>query len=105
MSYYPVKLDKIRNLKYGMRAIDLIEKKFGKPVMQIEGINNGILTMEEYAIIICAGLIHEDKDLTPDKVMDLIDEHSSLATVAREMWKAFNAAFKNEEEEAEVKNE
>ncbi len=27
MSYYPIELDKVRNLKYGMRAIDLIEKK------------------------------------------------------------------------------
>ncbi len=103
MSYYPIKLDKVRNLKYGMRAIDLIEKKFGCPVMAKEGMMDGVLTMEEYATIIWAGLVHEDKDLTPDKVMDLIDEHSSLTKVTQDMWKAFNAAYKEDEEEEEEK--
>lgn len=107
MSYFPIKLDKMRNLKYGMRAIDLIEKKFGKPIMEIEGINNGNLTMEEYATIIWAGLQHEDKELTPDKVMDLIDIYSSIVEVAKVMWKAINDVFKTNEEESETegKNE
>lgn len=104
MSYCPIQLDKVRNLKYGMRAIDLIEKKFGKPIMAIEGIENGTLTMEEYATIIWAGLVHEDKDLTPDKVMDLIDEHSSLVAVSKEMWKALNETFAVEEEKKKEKN-
>lgn len=101
MSYYPIKLDKVRNFRYGMKAIDLIEKKYRKPIMEIEGITTGILTMEQYATIIWAGLVHEDKDLTPEKVMELIDEHSSLKTVAKEMWKAFNASFAGEEESTE----
>jgi hypothetical protein len=105
MSYYPIKLDKIRNLKYGMRAIDLIEKKFGKPIMKIEGIGDGALTMEEYATLIWAGLVHEDKELTPDKVMDLIDEYSSITKVTQDMWKALNEVFvKEEDKEDEGKN-
>lgn len=75
MSYHPIKLDKVRNFKYGMKAISLIEKKFKKPISQIDMDN---LTMEETAIIIWAGLYHEDDNLTPDKVMDLVDEHSDL---------------------------
>mgnify|MGYP001260785912 CR=1 FL=1 len=101
MSYYPIELDKVRNLKYGMRAIDLIEKKFGCPIMAKEGMITGVLTMEEYATVIWAGLVHEDKDLTPDKVMDLIDEHSSLTKVTQDMWEAFNAAYETEKEEEE----
>lgn len=103
MGYYPIKLDKVRNLRYGMRALDLIEKKFGGPIMAKEGMMTGVLTMEEYATIIWAGLVHEDKDLTPEKVMDLIDEHSSLKEITSEMWDAFNAAY-GEEEESEEKN-
>ena len=99
MSYYPIELDKIRNLKFGMRAISLIEKKFKKPIMKIEGIFNGVLTMEEYATLIWAGLVHEDKNLTPNKVMDLIDEYSSLTTVTEELWKALNEVFGVEEVE------
>jgi len=105
MSYYPIKLDKIRNLKYGMRAIDLIEKKFGCPIMKIKGIEDGTLTMKEYATFIWAGLVHEDKELTPDKVMDLIDEYSSITKVTQDMWKALNEVFvKEEDKEDEGKN-
>lgn len=98
MSYYPIELDKVRNLKYGMRAIDLIEKKFGCPVMAKEGMMDGVLTMEEYATLIWAGLVHEDKELTPDKVMDLIDEYSSLTKVTQDLWKALNEVFAVEED-------
>ena len=51
MSYYPIELDKARNLKYGMKAISLVEKKFKKPIMKIEGMQDGSLSMEEYAVI------------------------------------------------------
>ena len=106
MSYYPIQLDKSRNLKYGMRAIDLIEKKFKKPVMKIESLQDGSLTMNEYATLIWAGLVHEDRDLTPEKVMDLIDKYSSIAIVSKEMWTAFNGVFASDEEVAkEEKNE
>lgn len=110
MSYTPIKLDKNRNLKYGMKAISLIEKKFDKPIMAIEGIQNGMLTMDEYATLIWAGLVHEDKDLTPEAVMDLVDEYSSLREVSKDMWKALNDVFENDEEtekdpEEQVKNE
>lgn len=105
MSYYPIQLDKVRNLKYGMVAIDLIEKKFKKPVIEIEQLSSGKLTMEEYATIIHAGLVHEDKSLTPKKVMELIDEYSSIAKVAKEFWKAFNAALTGDEETEEVTEE
>jgi hypothetical protein len=110
MSYFPIKLDKIRNLKFDMRAINRIEKKYGRPLMKIEGMQDGMLTMDETATIVWAGLAHEDKELTPDKVMDLIDEHSNLRDVSKEMWTALNEVFKNDEkeeaeEEANEKNE
>lgn len=90
MSYTPIELDKVRNFRYGMRAISLIEKKFKKPVSKID---MDSLTMEETATIIWAGLQHEDKELTPDKVMVLIDDYSSLPTVMKAMNEAFQGAF------------
>lgn len=90
MSYCPIQLDKSRNFRYGMKAISLIEKKFKKPVGKID---MDSLTMEETAIIIWAGLQHEDSNLTPDKVMDLIDEYSNLPTVMKAMNEAFQGAF------------
>lgn len=102
--YYPFKLDKIRNFRYGMKAISLIEKKLKKPVSKIDMEN---LTMEDAAVLIWAGLQHEDRDLTPEKIMDLVDDHSDITTVMQAMGEAFQGAFgKNEENEVqEEKNE
>jgi len=107
MSYYPIQLDKTRNFKYGMRAIDLIEKKYGKPIMEIDGISDGKITMDDYATLMWAGLVHEDKELTPERVMDLVDEYSNIREVSKVMWKALNDVFRADEEETETeeKNE
>jgi hemerythrin-like domain-containing protein len=104
MSYYPIQLDKVRNFKYGMRALSLVEKKFKKPINKVDMDN---MTMEDTATLIWAGLVHEDKNLTPDKVMDLIDEHSSLPEVMRQLTEAMNESFGAGavEEEGAGKNE
>ena len=104
MSFHPIKLDKVRNFKYGMKAINLIEKKYGKPIMEIDGIEDGKITMEDYANLIWAGLAHEDPELTPEKVMDLVDEYSSIKKVTQVMWKALNDVFKDVEGETENKD-
>ncbi len=83
--YTPIVMDKVRNLRFGMRAVDFIEKKFNKPIAQVD-FNN--MTMEETATVILAGLIHEDKELTEEKVMDIIDEKGNLAEVLETMGKA-----------------
>lgn len=90
MSYYPIQLDKSRNFKYGMKSINLIEKKLKKPMAKIDMDN---LTMEDAAVFIWAGLVHEDRELTPDKVMDLVDDHSNMTTVLEAMGEALQSAF------------
>ena len=103
MSYYQIKLDKERNLRYGMKAISLIEKKFKKPIGKIDMDN---LTMEDAATIIWAGLVHEDDKLTPNKVMDLVDEYSNLMEVTKAMTEAIDEAFGAEESKGKTeKNE
>lgn len=103
MSYYPIQLDKSRNFKFGMKAISLIEKKFKKPIAKVDVAS---LTMEETATFIWAGLVHEDRGLTPDKVMDLIDDHSSIPAVMEVMTEALNGSFgiKPESEVTDEKN-
>lgn len=104
--YYEVKLDKMRNFKYGMRAMSMVEKKFKKSIAKIDMDD---LTMEEMAVLLWAGLAHEDRDLTPEKVMDLVDEYSNVKTVMEAMGQAFSGAFgieeKNEGAIEEGKNE
>ena len=98
--YIPIELDKPRNFRYGMKAISYIEKKLKQPIAKLD-LNN--LTMEDTAIVICAGLMHEDKNLTPSKVMDLIDEKGNFMKVIEAMEQAFNEAFGGNEE-VEEKN-
>lgn len=93
--YYPIQLDKVRNFRYGMKAISIIEKKFKKPIAKVDFDN---LTMEDTATIIWAGLVHEDKNLTVEKVMDLIDEKGNLQQVMQVMSEAMSAAFGGKEE-------
>ena len=83
--YTPVNMDKVRNLRFGMKAVSFIEKKFGKPISQVDF---ETLTMEETATIILAGLIHEDNSLNEDKIMDIIDEKGNLEEVLLAMSKA-----------------
>ena len=94
--YTPVELDKVRNFRYGMKAISTIEKKFKKPISKVDFEN---MTMEETATIIWAGLVHEDKNLTVEKVMDLIDEKGNLQQVMQVMSEAMSVAFGGKEEE------
>lgn len=95
MSYTPVELDKVRNFRYGMKAISIIEKKFKKPISKVDFDN---LTMEDTATIIWAGLIHEDNKLTVERVMDLIDDKGNLQEVMKCMSEAMSAAFGGKEE-------
>lgn len=91
-----VKLDKIRSFRYGMKALSRIEGLLGTSVSKLDFDN---LTLHELATIICCGLMHEDADLTPEKVMDLVDEHSSIVEVTQKMGEAFAQAFGTKKDE------
>ncbi len=102
MAYTPIQLDKTRNFRYGMKAISMIEKKLKTTVSKLDFDS---LSMEDTATVIWAGLAHEDRELTPDKVMDLVDEHSNIQTVVEAMGEAFSSAFgTSAETNAETKN-
>ena len=88
--FTPIELDKTRNLRYGMKAISLIEKKLNVCITKLD-FNN--LTMEQLATFIWGGLYHEDPNLSVEKVMDLIDEHSSIPEAVSVVGKAISEAF------------
>lgn len=91
--YTPIQLDKTRNLRFGMRANKLIEKTLNiKSVTRLFKEDEEIST-EEIATIIWAGLAHEDATLTPDDVIDLIDDHSSFTKIMPIVMQAFAEAF------------
>lgn len=95
---YPITLDKERNLKYGMRALDQAEKKTGVPII---GMNLSNLTMNQIATLVWCGLIHEDKNLTVGNVMDLIDEYSNLGEIMGIVSEAIGEAVNGKAKAAE----
>ena len=56
------------------------------------------LTIKQLATLIYAGLIHEDKQLNVEKVIDLIDEHSDLQEISDKLGKAIEIGFGHNKE-------
>lgn len=95
-----VKMDKTRSFRFCMRGISHIEKKLGKPIAKID-FNN--LSMEEMAVVIQGGLVHEDKEIglkTPDEIMDIIDQNDNL----EEIMNAMSEAMKEMRAKKQAKN-
>lgn len=96
--YTPIQLDKSRNLRYGMKALSLIEKRLGKP---IGAVDFNSLTIEETMTVLWAGLVHEDSALTEDQILEAIDDNNvNFFYVVEKMIEAISDAFPEESAEA-----
>ena len=91
-----IKLDKERTIRFTTKAIAAFERKIGKPFSKIDDFDD--LFLDEKLSLIWAGLLHEDKDLTVDRVFDLVDEHSDMLTVLEAVGNAMEMAFGSSEE-------
>lgn len=100
-AFIPYELDKMRNLRYSLRALSLIEENIGIPLARLD-VNS--ISIKHLSIMIWAGLYHEDKDLTPDMVMDLIDDYSDMDKANEAMIKALDEAFGEKNKKAVAKN-
>lgn len=77
MQNVTIELDKKRTLKFGIKAFLTIEKTLGVPMDKVD-----FNMQESIFVLILGGLIHEDKKLTLDKVIDLVD--AKIEKVAEE---------------------
>ena len=85
-----IELDKPRTLRYGMNALIKIEELTGKNLTKLDLDN---ISIKDLRTIAYAGLFHEDKNLTPEKCADLIDEYSDITTIAGKLGEAMTLAF------------
>jgi hypothetical protein len=70
----PITLDKERNLKFGFSAMMALEKQLsGKSFMDIINEIQTKPTITLMINVVWAGLLHEDKTLTPEKVAKILD--------------------------------
>ena len=92
-----IELDKIRNLRYGMNALVKVEEITGKNITKLDLSD---ISMKDLRTILFAGLYHEDKDLTPEKTGNLIDEYGNITEIAAKLGEAFTLAFGGDEKNA-----
>ncbi len=94
-----IELDKARNLRYGMNALVKVEELTGKSITKLDLEN---ISMKDLRTILFAGLYHEDNDLTPEKVGELIDYYSDIGTIAGKLGEAFTIAFGGDEKTLKI---
>lgn len=93
-----IELDKIRELRLTNKTAKKLEKVGKKPIMQILGGVNDMLT-EELEKIIHALLQDEDPSLTLDRVIDLLDEKGLIAVDMQfKIMEVITAKMGNEDE-------
>ncbi len=85
-----IELDRMRNVRLGFKALTIIEDMLKTPISKI---NFEEISLNQIIIILYAGLIWEDASLTKDKVIDLVDEYSSIEEVSKVIGEALNIAF------------
>ena len=90
-------LDRPRELRFGFKALKMIEGMFKKPLMEIDLGNLKSDTLEK---ILYAGLKADDKDLEFDKMEDLLDLIPYTEIVTK-MSKAIGIAYGVNEDEVE----
>jgi hypothetical protein len=85
-------LDRLRTVKLSNKAMKLVEKTLGA---NINAIVSGLadLSMDEMTVIIHAGLLHEDKELTLSRVEDLLDEYCNFGDLIKTIVSAFKCAL------------
>jgi hypothetical protein len=91
-----IMLDKERHLKFGFRAMRAFEKETGKNLLKMK-LDISEFNATELMIVLWACLLHEDKTLSLDDGIDILDK-SDLVSLSTKMMEAINAAAPEKEE-------
>lgn len=83
-----IELDRIRNLRLGINAICMIEDLTDKPIAKLMD----QASLREIRVILYCGLAHEDRELTLDRVGELMEDYD-LNMIANKIKEAFELAF------------
>lgn len=89
-----IKLDKVRHIKYTIKGLKIIAKKFGSVVkgfndMKAINLDFDEESMDNLALLLYAGLIYEDPKLTLDSVENFLTI-GNMGKVFRKIMIAFN---------------
>lgn len=88
----PIELDKVRNLRFGINAICMVEELTGKPITALaEGAG-----MKELRTLLYCGLVWEDNTLTLETAGDLMDlaiENKGIDYLSKKLGEAVELAL------------
>jgi hypothetical protein len=91
MIYTEVKLDKARNILLGFHALREFKRITGKSLAKIDFEE---ADMEDFVpVVFFCGLKHEDKELTLDSTIELIDKHIGIKGAIGLLPKVLEDAF------------
>lgn len=83
MIFTPVKLDKMRNVVIGFKALQEFKKITGQSLEKIDFESEEVDMFEIIPIMFYVGLKHEDKELTLEKTIELLDEHLGISEAVK----------------------
>jgi hypothetical protein len=103
----PIELDRTRHLFFDFNALTMASKSVGVPMADfLSSLTTG-LKLENVRELLMAGLYHEDKTLTVEKVGTLLDpflkKPGEFAILIKALSSAVISAFSDETGEAEKK--
>jgi hypothetical protein len=96
-----VTLDKTRHLKLGFKAMMTIEKELHQPLAKVDFQN---ITFEQIAAIAYGALIHEDKQLTFDEILDILDslDQDRITELMNKIGEEMEESFGKNQQRAEL---
>ena len=102
-------LDKIRHIKYTIKGLKLIAKKFGSVVKAFDDMQKmnqdfDVETMDNLTLLLHAGLVHEDAKLTLDDTENMLTI-SNMPIAFQKIITAFNGSTPQSKEDDEASGE
>jgi len=88
MKSVPIELDRLRNIRIGIKAMQTIKSVLKKPLDRVD-----LADVDELLTVLMIGLHHEDNSVTKDQLADWIDEHTDLETVIKATTDAILEAY------------
>lgn len=88
----PIKLDRVRHLRYDLNALVLLEEQFGSVEAALDAAQGR--SVRAVRAFLYAGLAHEDPDLTLEQAGSLVG-FADLPAVTEAILRALGASFPN----------
>lgn len=97
-----ITLDRVRHLRYDLNALIEVEERTGISLLQ--SFSPQMLRVKEIRTFLWAGLIHEDPDLTPERVGALVSP-GAIGELTQKLHEALTGAMPKSEGEGDAGEE